>query len=71
MGDQVQVAYVLEPDKWFTGTVIYFDPVVDASVDQQTVRLELSNDDNKPAGLLMNIRVPADEKATAAAGDAH
>jgi RND family efflux transporter MFP subunit len=64
LGDKLQIAYVQDPDQWITGTVIYFDPVVDASVDQQTVRLELANDENKPSGLLMNIRVSPE-------GDSH
>jgi len=58
LGDKLSAAYASDPDQWFTGTVIYFDPVVDATVDQQTVRLELANDENKPAGLQLNVRMP-------------
>ncbi|MGA3065397.1 MAG: efflux RND transporter periplasmic adaptor subunit [Tepidisphaeraceae bacterium] len=58
LGDKLSVAYVSDPDNWITGTVIYFDPVVDATVDQQTVRLELENEENKPAGLQVNVRLP-------------
>jgi multidrug efflux pump subunit AcrA (membrane-fusion protein) len=58
LGDKLQAAYAGEPDQWITGTVIYFDPVVDATVDQQTVRLELTNDEGKPAGLQLNVRIP-------------
>ncbi|MGD1276142.1 MAG: efflux RND transporter periplasmic adaptor subunit [Tepidisphaeraceae bacterium] len=58
LGDKLQAAYVMEPDQWMTGTVIFFDPVVDSTVDKRTVRLELPNDEDKPAGLELNVRVP-------------
>lgn len=58
LGDKLTASYVGEPDQSVTGTVIYFDPVVDATVDQQTVRLELANEQSKPAGLLLNVRLP-------------
>ncbi len=58
MGDKLTASYANDPDQTVTGTVIYFDPVVDATVDQQTVRLEVPNDQNKPAGMLLNVRIP-------------
>jgi RND family efflux transporter MFP subunit len=58
LGDTLTASYANDPDQTFTGTVIYFDPVVDATVDQQTVRLEVANDQNKPAGMLLNVRLP-------------
>jgi RND family efflux transporter MFP subunit len=58
MGDKLSATYANDPDQWFTGTVIYFDPVVDATVDQQTVRLEVDNGQGKPAGMLLNVRIP-------------
>ena len=58
MGDTLTLSYANDPDQTFTGTIIYFDPVVDSTVDQQTVRLEVANDQNKPAGMLLNVRLP-------------
>lgn len=59
-GDSVSVAYQNEPDKWLPATIIFRDPEVDAASDKQTVRLELNNDQNKPAGLWVSVRLPSD-----------
>ncbi len=59
-GDLLSVAYQNESDKWLPATVIFLDPEVDAESDKQTVRLELNNDQNRPAGLWMNVRLPSD-----------
>ncbi|MDP9175142.1 MAG: efflux RND transporter periplasmic adaptor subunit [Planctomycetota bacterium] len=58
LGQTLWASYVNEPDKWIAGTVIYFDPVVNATVDEQVVRLELKNDEGKPAGWMVNVRLP-------------
>lgn len=58
LGDKLTMSYEDEPDKTLSGDIIYFDPVVDKTVNQQTVRVELANDENKPAGLLLNVHVP-------------
>jgi HlyD family secretion protein len=63
VGDQISVAYSAEPDKWMTSTIVYMDPQVIAASDKQIVRLELNNDDNKPAGLWVNVRLPSQAKA--------
>jgi RND family efflux transporter MFP subunit len=59
-GDLLSVAYQNESDKWLPATVIFLDPEVDAESDKQTVRLELNNDQNRPAGLWVNVRLPSD-----------
>jgi RND family efflux transporter MFP subunit len=50
------------------GTIIFLDPVVDASADRQRVRLELPNPLGKPAGLQVEVIVPP-VSVTAAAGN--
>jgi RND family efflux transporter MFP subunit len=69
LGDKVQVAYQVEPDKWLTGTVIKLNPEVDAASNNQIVRLELANDDNKPSGLWMNVKLGQTAPRQASAGD--
>jgi RND family efflux transporter MFP subunit len=59
-GDLVSVAYQNESDKWLPATIIFLDPEVDAASDKQTVRLELKNDQNRPSGLWVNVRLPSD-----------
>lgn len=59
-GDIVSVSYQNESDKWMNATIIFLDPEVDAASDKQTVRLELNNDQNRPAGLWVNVRLPSD-----------
>jgi multidrug efflux pump subunit AcrA (membrane-fusion protein) len=50
----------LQNDPWQQGTIIYFNPVVDAASDTQVVRLELANPDQRPSGLHMTVRLPGD-----------
>jgi RND family efflux transporter MFP subunit len=59
-GDTISVSYQNESDKWMNATVIFLDPEVDAASDKQTIRLELNNDQNRPAGLWVNVRLPSD-----------
>jgi RND family efflux transporter MFP subunit len=59
-GDAVSVAYQNESDKWMPATIIFLDPEVDAASDKQTIRLELNNDQDRPAGLWVNVRLPSD-----------
>jgi len=59
-GDVASVAYQNDPVKWLTATIIFLDPEVDAASDKQTIRLELTNDQNRPAGLWVNVRLPSD-----------
>jgi RND family efflux transporter MFP subunit len=59
-GDVVSVAYQNESDKWMPATIIFFDPEVDAASDKQTIRLELNNDQDRPAGLWVNVRLSSD-----------
>jgi RND family efflux transporter MFP subunit len=40
------------------GKIIFMDPVVDAASDTQTVRMELPNEEGKPSGLPVNVRLP-------------
>jgi RND family efflux transporter MFP subunit len=58
LGQTLAACYVNEPDKWFTGTIIFFDPIVNAQVDNQPVRLDVKNDDGKPAGWMVRVRLP-------------
>jgi RND family efflux transporter MFP subunit len=58
IGDKLTMSYEDEPDKVLTGSIIFLDPIVDKTVNQQTVRVELPNDENKPAGLMLNVHVP-------------
>ena len=57
-GDSMSVAYQNESDKWLTAKIIFLDPEVDAASDKQTIRLELNNDQDKPAGLWLNVKLP-------------
>jgi HlyD family secretion protein len=66
MGDELPVAYENEPDKWFSGKIILFSPEADAASNTQTVRLELTNEEQKPAGLWLNIRLPGQGPASEA-----
>jgi multidrug efflux pump subunit AcrA (membrane-fusion protein) len=56
----------LQNDPWQQGTIIYFNPVVDAASDTQVVRLELANPDQRPSGLHMTVRLPGDVAKLAA-----
>jgi RND family efflux transporter MFP subunit len=68
-GDTVSVSYQNEPDSWANATVIFLDPEVDAASDKQTVRLELQNDQSRPAGLWVKVRLaPATGSTTDAGG---
>jgi RND family efflux transporter MFP subunit len=66
IGDELPVAYENEPDKWFSGRIILFSPEADAASNTQTVRLELANQEQKPAGLWLNIRLSGQGAATEA-----
>jgi RND family efflux transporter MFP subunit len=66
IGDELPVAYENEPNKWFTGKIILFSPVADASSSTQIVRLELANQEEKPAGLWLNIRLGGQASGTEA-----
>jgi RND family efflux transporter MFP subunit len=57
VGDNLPVAYENEPNNWFSGRIILFSPEADAASNTQTVRLELTNEEQKPAGLWLNIRL--------------
>jgi RND family efflux transporter MFP subunit len=69
VGDKVQVAYQIEPDKWLTSTVVKLNPEVDAASNNQIVRLELPNDNAKPSGLWMNVKLGQAAPRQASAGD--
>jgi len=66
LGDQLPVAYENEPDKWFTGKIILFSPEADASSNTETVRLELANQEGKPAGLAVYVRLSSQISGTEA-----
>jgi RND family efflux transporter MFP subunit len=59
LGDSAMVAYQSNPNDWLKAKVIYMDPEVQADSDKETVRLELSNDDNGRSGLWVNVKLPA------------
>ncbi len=54
-GDTVQVRYS-GGDGWLDAKVTFIDPVVNVSVDEQTVELELPNPNGLPAGLEVEVR---------------
>ena len=58
LGDELPVAYENEPNKSFSGKIILFSPEADAASNTQTVRLELRNEEQKPAGSWLYIRLP-------------
>ena len=60
LGDTAMVAYQNNPNDWLKAKVIYLDPEVNAASDKETVRLELSNDDNVRSGLWVNVKLPTD-----------
>jgi RND family efflux transporter MFP subunit len=66
IGDDLPVAYENEPGKWFTGKIIVFSPEADAASNTQTVRLELANQEERPAGLWLNIRLGGRDSGTEA-----
>jgi RND family efflux transporter MFP subunit len=67
-GDTISVSYQNEPDHWMNATIVFLDPEVNAESDKETVRLELNNDENRPAGLWVNVRLaPAGSTSDAAA----
>lgn len=60
VGDTLSLMYAEESTAMpLSGKVIFKDPVADAASGTQTVRLELANDQEKPAGLLVNVTIPA------------
>jgi len=62
VGDTLPVSYVEDSSlKDLPAKVIFKDPIADAGSGTQLVRLELANDQEKPAGLLLNVALPAVE----------
>lgn len=58
LGQELPVVYDNTPDQTLTASVIFIDPVVDASSDNQLIRLELSNNDEKAAGMSVTVKMP-------------
>lgn len=60
VGDTLSLTYAEDAAAApLSGKVIFKDPIADAASGTQTVRLELANDQEKPAGLLVNVTIPA------------
>jgi RND family efflux transporter MFP subunit len=58
MGQPMQVRYLDEPGKWREAKVVFFDPVADASVGRQLVRLEMPNSDHRRSGQEIAVKLP-------------
>jgi RND family efflux transporter MFP subunit len=58
IGQTMQVRYLDEPGKWRDAKVAYFDPVADASVGRQLVRLTMPNPENRRAGQEIAVKLP-------------
>lgn len=56
-GQKLQVRYADE-QKWREAVVIFMDPVVNASADQQFVRLEMPNTDGQASGQQVFVKLP-------------
>lgn len=61
---ELQVRYDGEQE-WQPARIFYFDPVVDAASDTQTIRLEMPNPKGYPSGLQVFVKLP---EPVAAAG---
>jgi len=59
VGETMQVRYLDEPNKWREAKVLFFDPVADASVGRQMVRLEMPNAEQRRAGQEIAVKLPA------------
>jgi RND family efflux transporter MFP subunit len=66
LGQQLDVYYKNEPDAR-KAEIIYFDPVAIAGANFQIVRLAMPNPDNRPSGMMVDVVVPAEAGAPAAA----
>jgi len=62
VGDTLQVAYKDKPDNWMDCKIIYFNPVADASSEQEVARIQLDNDEQAVAGLWIMVKLPAAAK---------
>jgi RND family efflux transporter MFP subunit len=60
VGGSASVAYQDAPNQWLPATVIYLDPEVDAASDKRTVRLALENQQNRPSGLWVHVKLSSD-----------
>jgi RND family efflux transporter MFP subunit len=58
LGQPMQVRYLDEPNKWHDAKVVFFDPVADASVGRQLVRLEMPNTDHRRSGQEIAVKLP-------------
>ena len=63
---KVQVTYKDLGEAPQEATVIFYDPIADASAGVQRIRLELPNPDEKPAGLQVLVKVPEQGAAVSA-----
>jgi RND family efflux transporter MFP subunit len=58
LGETMQVRYLDEPGKWREAKVVFFDPVANASVGRQLVRLQMPNPDQRRAGQEIAVKLP-------------
>jgi RND family efflux transporter MFP subunit len=58
IGQSMFVRYLDEPGKWREAKVVFFDPVADASVGRQLVRLEMPNADHRRSGQEIAVKLP-------------
>jgi multidrug efflux pump subunit AcrA (membrane-fusion protein) len=57
-GETMQVRYIGETE-WRNATIVYISPVADGGSDNQIVRLELPNAENRATGLPIQVKLPA------------
>lgn len=62
VGETMQVRY-LDEQTWREATIKSFDPVADASMGRQLVRLEMDNPENRRSGQEMAIKLPTNVAA--------
>ena len=58
LGQSMFVRYLDEPGKWREAKVVFFDPVADASVGRQLVRLEMPNPEHRRSGQEIAVKLP-------------
>jgi multidrug resistance efflux pump len=59
VGETMQVKYPGEGESWQAAKIIFIDPVTRLGTDNQMVRLELPNPQNRATGLAIQVKLPA------------
>jgi multidrug resistance efflux pump len=59
VGETMQAKYLGEGDNWQQAKIIFIDPVTRPGTDNQMVRLELPNPQNRVTGVAIQLKLPA------------